>query len=64
MKKLQISKITLFTLPLLILIACGSQTPTEPTLTFHKDGCNYNGPAAVTSKFNLTWVIEESGHPG
>ena len=70
MKQLLFTKITLFTLPLLLLIACGSKTSskptltTEPTLTFHENGCSYNGPATVASQFNLTWIIEDSGHSG
>lgn len=64
MKQLLFTKISLFTLPLLLLIACGSKTSSEPTLTFHENGCSYSGPATVASQFTLTWIIEDSGHSG
>lgn len=62
MKHVLLTKITLFTLPLLLLMACGSKTSSEPTLTFHENGCSYSGPATVASKFTLTWIIKDSGH--
>jgi len=64
MKQLLFTKISLFTLPLLLLIACGSKTSSEPTLTFHENGCSYSGPATVASQSTLTWIIEDSGHSG
>jgi hypothetical protein len=62
MKQLLFTKITLFTLPLLLLIACGTKTSSEPTLTFDENGCSYSGPATVASQFTLTWIIKDSGH--
>jgi hypothetical protein len=62
MKQALMTGIALFALPLLLLVACGSRNSSEPTLTFHRNGCSYSGPATVASKFALTWVIEESDH--
>jgi hypothetical protein len=62
-KKALLTRIIRFALPLLILMACGSKTPSEPTLTFHENECSYSRPATIPSMFTLTWIIEESEHP-
>ena len=61
-KKALLVIIISFTLPLLALMACNNKTASEPTLLFHENGCSYSGPTAVASIFNLTWIIEDSGH--
>jgi hypothetical protein len=61
-KKTLLTRIIWLALPLLILMACGSKTPSEPILTFHGNECSYSGPATIPSMFTMTWVVEESEH--
>jgi len=52
--------LTLFVL--FAAVGCESQEKTSnPNLTFGKDGCIYDGPQELPTKFDLTWNVEDLG---
>ena len=47
-----------------LIVSCTAAAPSKPILTFQPDGCTYQGPAQLPREFVLTWVVENSTHPG
>ena len=47
-----------------LIVSCAAAAPSKPILTFQPDGCTYQGPAQLPREFVLTWVVENSPHPG
>lgn len=47
-----------------LLVSCAAAAPSRPTLTFQPDGCTYQGPTQLPPEFVLTYVVENSPHPG